>query len=278
MLGLAIIYVVASAYGSARWRATTRRLRERLNADHFPVRQPKVDFSKLKALPPPVQRYFRTVLTDGQPVVTGGHVQHIGTFNMSETAEQWKPFTSRQWVAPYHPGFVWDGQITVLPGLSVRVHDAYVAGEGILHASLLGVISLADLRGEGKLAEGELMRYFAEAVWYPTALLPGQGVQWKAVNDSSAFGTLTDGDVSITLLFTFGKDSLIETVRTEARGRTVSGKIVPTPWYGRFWNYQEQGGMLIPTDGEVAWRLPEGNKPYWRGRITDLDYNFAQPH
>ena len=54
------------------------------------------------------------------------------------------------------------------------------------------------------------MRYLAEAVWYPTALFPGQGVQWKAVNDSSAFGTLTDGDVSITLLFTFGKDGLFD--------------------------------------------------------------------
>ena len=29
-------------------------------------------------------------------------------------------------------------------------------------------------------------------------------------------------------------------------------------------------------DGEVAWLLPEGPKPYWRGRITSLRYEFAQ--
>jgi hypothetical protein len=57
-------------------------------------------------------------------------------------------------------------------------------------------------------------------------------------------------------------------VGTEARGRTVDGEVVPTPWQGRFWNYDERGGMWVPLDGEVAWLLPEGAKPYWHGHIT----------
>jgi hypothetical protein len=56
----------------------------------------------------------------------------------------------------------------------VRVHYAYVTGEGILHVPLLGLFSLVDMRGGSDLAEGELMRFFAEAAWYPTALLPTQ--------------------------------------------------------------------------------------------------------
>jgi hypothetical protein len=35
-------------------------------------------------------------------------------------------------------------------------------------------------------------------------------------------------------------------------------------------------GICIPTEGEVAWLLPEGPKPYWRGRITSLRYEFAK--
>jgi hypothetical protein len=34
--------------------------------------------------------------------------------------------------------------------------------------------------------------------------------------------------------------------------------------------------MRVPLDGEVAWLLPEGPKPYWRGRIAEIDYEFAQ--
>jgi hypothetical protein len=226
-------------------------------------------------LPAPVRRYFRVVLKEGQPVVSGVRVRHTGTFNMGETTDQWKPFTSDQKVVAQRPGFDWDGRVAMMPGVPVRVHDAYVAGEGILHASLLGLFPVVDLRGTGDVAEGELMRFFAEAAWYPTALLPSQGVRWEAVDDRSAYAALTEGDISITMLFTFNEQGLIETVRAEARGRTVGDKVVPTPWQGRFWNYQERGGMRVPLDGEVAWLLPEGAKPYWRGAITEIAYEFA---
>jgi hypothetical protein len=276
VLALAAIYAVAFAYGAARWKAHTRELRARLDSARSPVRQQTVDFSELEGLPDPVRRYFRTVLEDGQSVVSGATVQHDGTFNMSETDEQWKPFASEQQVVTSRPGFVWNGRVTVLPGLPARVHDAYVAGEGILRVALLGLVPVADLRGEGALAEGELMRYFAEATWYPTALLPSQGVTWEAVDDRSAYGTLTDGDTEVTMLFTFDERGLIDTVRADARGRTVDGEIVPTPWRGRFWNYEERNGMVVPLDGEVAWLLPEGEKPYWRGHITDLSHELAR--
>ena len=119
----------------------------------------------------------------------------------------------------------------------MRVHDAYIAGEGILHASLFDLFSLVKLHGAGEIAEGELMRFFAEAAWYPTALLPSQGVQWGAVDDRSASGTLTEGALRLTLLFTFHDGGLIDTIRAEARGRTVGGQVFRTPWQGRFWNY-----------------------------------------
>ncbi len=95
-------------------------------------------------------------------------------------------------------------------------------------------------------------------------------------DDHSANATLTEGDISITMLFTFDKQGLIDTVNAEARGRTVGSKVVPTPWQGRFWNYAERGGMRVPLDGEVAWMLPEGAKPYWRGHITQIAYGPAQ--
>jgi hypothetical protein len=91
----------------------------------------------------------------------------------------------------------------MMPGLPVRVHDAYVAGEGTLHASLVGLFTVVDMRGTRDVDEGELMRFFAEATWYPTALLPSQDVRWEAVDNHLAYATLEEGDISITMLFTF---------------------------------------------------------------------------
>jgi len=279
VVAVSVIVVAVAAvvvYGALRWDEGTRELRARLEAARIPVKPEVVDFRELEGLPAPVQRYFRAVLKEGQPMVSGVRVQHCGTFNMGETSERWKPFTSDQRVITRRPGFDWNGRVAMMPGLSVRVHDAYVAGEGILHAALLGLFSVVKLRGTREVAEGELMRFFAEAAWYPTALLPSQGVRWEEVDIRSARATLVDGSVGVTMLFSFNEDGTVDTVRAEVRGRTVGDQIIPTPWQGRFWNYQQQDGMLVPLDGEVAWLLPEGAKPYWRGRITEIAYEFVQ--
>lgn len=276
VVALAAIPVLGAwLYGAYRWNVGTRELRARLDADRVLVQPKTVDLSELEGLPTPVRRYFRAVLEEGQPMVTAVRVRHTGTFNMGETSDQWKPFTSDQRVVTQRAGFDWNGRVAMLPGLPVRVHDAYVAGEGILHASVLGLFPVVQMRGTGEVAEGELMRFFAEAAWYPTRLLPSQDVRWEAVDEFSANATLAEGGISITMLFTFNQQGLIDTARAEARGRTVGGNVVPTPWQGRFWNYEERGGMRVPLDGEVAWILPEGEKPYWRGHITGISYEFA---
>ncbi len=273
---LAVIVAGSVIAGTFHWRSVTRDLRAELEAARQPVNPAPVDFQELDSLPPPVQRYFRLALTEGQPRLSGARVRHEGTFNMGEDVDRWKPFSSDQQVITSRPGFDWNARVDVAPGLHARVHDAYVAGEGLLRASLLGLVPLVNLRGDGVVAEGELMRFLGEATWYPTALLPGPGVRWDAVDDRSATVTLTDGSNSVTLLVAFNEQGLVESVRSESRGRMVGDSIVPTPWEGRFWNYEDRDGMKVPIEGEVAWVLPAGAKPYWRGRITELVYEFAR--
>jgi hypothetical protein len=276
VLGLAAIVTVALIYGSRRWESATKKMRAKMEAARLPVGRKTFSPDELIGLPAPVQKYFRATLRDGQSIVSGVHVELSGTINMSATGEKWKKFTSTQRVIAQRPGFDWEGRIEMMPGVTARVHDAYVAGEGVLHATLFGLVSLANLRGTPEIAQGELMRFLAEAAWYPTALLPSQGVQWKAIDDFSANATLKDGETTLTLLFRFDENGLIESVRAEARGRTVAGTAIPTPWKVRWNNYELRDGMCIPTEGEVAWLLPEGPKPYFRGRITNLRYEFAQ--
>jgi hypothetical protein len=276
LVALVLMLVALSAYGSWRWTQGTQALLVQLEAVRVPPLPTRYDVREIEGLPPPVQRYFRTALKDGQAIITAASVKHTGTFNMGEGADQWKPFTSQQRVITKRPGFVWDGRIVMMPGLPVHVHDAYVAGEGILHPALLGLFTLAELRSTVEVAQGELMRFFIEALWYPTALLPSQGVRWEAVDERSANATLADGLLQLTLLFRFNDEGLIESGVAQARGRTVGGNIVMTPWEGRFSDYQQRDGMLVPISGEVAWLTPEGRKPYWRGAATALSYEYAK--
>jgi hypothetical protein len=274
-LGVAAGAAAAAAYGTAAWAAGTRSLRARLEAARERGGAGVVDLRRADDVPPPVRRYLRRVLRDGQPMVAAARIGHRGTFNMSAGGDRWVPFRSDQLVICRRPGFDWDARIALAPGVSVRVHDAYVAGEGILHAALLGLLPLARQRGGGDFAADELMRFLAEAPWYPTSLLPGDRVTWRAEGERAATVALADADRVVELRYTFGADDLVEAVYASERGRTVGGRTIRTPWQGRFWNYAERGGMMVPLDGEVAWLLPEGARPYWRGRIVDIAHDLA---
>jgi hypothetical protein len=284
-LGLALCSLAVAAfglwtYGSKRWaasiRALTRRLETARIVDKVPPAHPlRFDLRELEGLPAPVQRYFRLVLKEGQPIVSAVTIDMAGTFNMSAIAEHWKPFTSRQRVVTRRPGFLWDAQVSALPGLVVRVVDSYIAGSGLLHAAILGLVTVAKVSGKGEIARGEFMRFVAEGAWYPTALLPSQGVRWEAIDDRSAGATIADGPLTLTLLFRFNDAGLIESVRAEARGAMVGSKVVMMPWECSLSDYEVREGVTVPITGEAAWLRSEGRKPYFRGTIRSLTYEFA---
>lgn len=301
MSGLQLLVVVICAvvvglpllgvWGTRRWRRATARLVDRLEASRARIGAPRYHGAReLPGLPPPVQRYFRAVLREGQPLIAAATVEHRGEFNLGARRALWRPFRSWQRVVLRRPGFVWDGVVAAAPGLPVRVHDAYVAGEGLLRPALLGLVPLTELRSRspepGGVAHGELMRFLAEAAWYPTALLPSQGVRWSAVDGmdgrdgieaaSQARATLQDGEVEVTLTFRFAADGTIDSVYSPARGRTAKGTVQLTPWEGRWSDWQRHDGVRVPHAGEVAWITPQGRQPYWRGRIGMLRYEFAR--
>jgi hypothetical protein len=278
---LVVIAIGMRAVGGARWAKLIRTHTTQLESGNVDAsaRLPspaRFDAHELEGLPTPVQRYFRAVLTDGQPIIAAATIEMTGSMNMSATAEQWKPFTSRQRVVTRKPGFLWDARVVMFPGLPVHVEDSYIAGHGRLIAKLFGLFSVADSQGTGEIARGEFMRYFAESPWYPTSLLPSQGVRWEAADDSSAHASLTDGSLTLTLLFRFNDAGLIAAMRAEARGARVGkdGVMVMLPWDCALLDYQPQGGMLIPITGEAAWVRPEGRKVYFVGHVKKLSYEF----
>ncbi len=274
IIGILIIVSlgIAAIYGSYRWQSDTDKLRAELTNGQRTIKPQIYDEKELEGLPAPVQRFFRTVIKDGQAIVSAVKLSQQGLFNMSETENKWSPFTATQLVITQRPGFDWDARIQMAPGVNAFVHDTYLLGEGSLHASLLGLFTVAKMHGAPENNQGELLRFFAEATWYPTALLPSQGVRWDAIDDTSARATLTDGATTVSLVFQFNAEGAIATCRAEARYRD---KLTAMPWSGRFWEYSVRNGMLIPLEGEVGWEYPEGIRLYFKGRITEIDYEFA---
>ncbi|MDZ7373084.1 MAG: hypothetical protein ONB23_03850 [candidate division KSB1 bacterium] len=275
LLVLVGILVLANVGGSRRWKAKVASLTSRLESNRVHPLRPNAEWSELEFLPPPVQRYLRLVLPKRASIIACVRLKHAGTFNLGQEKARWVPFESDQRVVTRRPGFVWNARLRVFPALLIRVVDAYVAGQGLLEASLLGLVPIASQPPSKELSEGELLRFLAETPWYPTALLPGQGIVWTALDDRHALASLRDGELVAELVFEFGTDGLISSVRTDARYRFVQGKPVQTAWEGFFSHYDRVNGVLIPREGAVQWMIDGRPVPYWRARITEIEFEFV---
>lgn len=262
-----LIGFAALVYGTFRWKAGTRELRRHLDAARRPLAPAP------SALPTPVARYLGLALPPNHPPIAAVNLSHNGTFNLGSQSPHWSPFDSTQRVVTDRPGFDWDARIHMAPGVDAYVHDAYVDGVGILQVEALAVLPMVDLRGSSEVAQGELQCFLAESPWYPTRL---RDLDWQPIDANSARATLQDGDTTAVLTFHFNADGLIDTVRADARPRLVNGVPTPTPWEGRFWDYKRSEGILVPTEGEVSWLLPDGPYPYWRGHLTHIDFQFEK--
>jgi hypothetical protein len=220
-----------------------------------------------------VVRYFEFALTPGQPLIRRARIEHRGEFRGALDAA-WSPFHSVQHFTLDRPGFVWDARIEMAPLVTVRVRDSYIDGRAGMLARIGGLIPVVDQEGTPALNSGALHRYFLESAWFPTALLPSQGVRWEPIADTSARAILTDAGITLSMVVHFGEQD--EIVRVEAdRMRDVDGAGVPTPFIAHVGEYGRVGEMMIPVVGEVEWILPEGRFSFWRGRITAVEYEYA---
>ena len=279
IIGVVLVLLVLAASaavweGRRRWHAATADLRRRL--------QPAVTFSEaevfseaeLRGLPSPVARYFRAALREGQPIIRRARILWQGEFNMGKPGkDNWKPFTATQDFVPGAPGFLWDARIAFVPGIPVLVCDGFVEGAGSMRGAVLGVVPVVSVEGTPEVAAAALQRYLGEAAWFPTALLPSQGVTWVPIDDERARATISAHTTTVSLEFSFGQDGLIASVfapdRTYDDGTNPP---VPRPWMARILRYEERHGMKIPAEAFVAWQLPDGPFQYWRGRPEQVEY------
>jgi hypothetical protein len=269
---LAVGAAVGIAIGTKRWNRDSAAAVKRLYADGRALEAPLGDLPE--DLPEPMKRYFRFALAARQPPVGRTFIRWSGELAMSGGA-MWQPFAAEQHFTGNPPGFVWDATVRVAGLLPIRVRDAYVNGAGASEAAIASAVPLNGQRGTREVAEASLMRYLAEAVWFPTALLPRPGLSWSIIDADTARATLTDRGIQVAVDFHFGAGGEIVGCAAD-RHRAVGGRTVLTPWRGYYRNYRRVQGMMTPMAAEVAWVLSGQTTPVWRGHPTDIEYQFAE--
>ena len=122
-------------------------------------------------------------------------------------------FTASQVTSPSLSEYVWDARFSLMPLLYLRVIDSFVGGRGAGQVALLSAVPIGSAGGTTEMNSSSLHRFLAEAVWYPTALLPIPALSWTLIDDASALVTLTQGAISVSLEFRFNQCDEVESVR-----------------------------------------------------------------
>lgn len=274
LAALLVTIAAALAFGAWRWaRDDDDVARRLLEGGATPA---AYDTTELAGLPAPVQRYFRRVLAHGQAHVVRARLVQTGSFLVRETPKTWAPFRATETFRVRPPAFVWRASMPMAPGMTAFVRDRYLDGRGAMRVELAKVVPIVDQRDTPEMASGALVRYLAEAPWFPTALLPSAGVRWEGLDDSTARATLTDAGVSVSMDFVFAPGGEITRGYTMSRARVDARGVRYLPWGGRYAGWTRHGGLLVPTTAEVAWQVDGRWEPYWIGRVDSVVYEWAR--
>lgn len=282
ILAATVVVVVAGtalalASGAIVWRRSSRHLVSRLLGSAHPQQggPDKGTAVVPNDLPAPVERYFTFAIPSQTDRLHTARIRWTGEFQLRPGAG-WRSFEAEQYFTVSPPGFVWDARIDMIPLVPVRVRDSYIAGQGTMLGRVGGLVTVVSQGGSPEIASSALARWLGEAVWFPTALLPyatqSEGVQWQAMDDSTARATIRDGGSEVSAEFHFAPTGEI-TRMTALRYRDVDGASVLTPFEGVYRDYARRNGIMIPMFAEVAWLLPEGRFAYWRGHPADVAYD-----
>lgn len=273
--GAATIAIVAAIFiGRAHENTRTDRLIQTLVQNAQPNAN-AIDFAPLTELPPPVLRYFKHVLKDGQKVIKTVEMHQSGTLRTAPDTDKWFPFTARQIVAPFATSFIWDAYVQTPLATHLQVLDSYRNGAGSGRITFLSAFPIATETDTPELNAGALHRYLAEAVWYPTALLPQAGVVWTPIDNYTALATLTDNNTTVSLEFRFNASGEVISIYTPGRFGRFDGKYRQLPWEGHFRNYQLHAGIRVPRYGEVGWYVNGKLHIVWKGNLQKVLYTFS---
>ena len=229
-------------------------------------------FNDIEGLPEPVQRYFKYALKDGQEYIRFVRLKQVGEFRMKEN-QSWMPIKAEQYFTTEDPAFIWRVKFTMAPFIWIDGRDMYYQGKGIMLIKILSTITVANATGR-EMDISSLIRFLAEAPWFPTALLPSDYLEWKEIDSNSARAVIKDNGYTALGIFTFNEKGEIIKFVTNDRYMEADGKYFKEQWAGYYRNYQEIEGMKIPMEGEVEWNLSDKDLPYAKLKITDIQYNI----
>jgi len=245
----------------------------RTDLEKFPPKKTDIfTEANITLLPEPVQRYIR-------------YCGYLGTEKMSNVCIEWKDVNlkmapNKKWTeikcyqynSVSEPTRIVYMKSRIMGLFSFEGRDKYQNGQGNMHIKLLKRFTVANALGKEMNRSG-MVTVLAEALFVPSYIL-NTYITWQSIDSNSAKATLSFNGESVSGIFYF--NDIGEMIFFTSNDRYMSekdGSYSNIPWSVEVSDYNEINGIKIPGFVKAMWNFKKGSFKYFKGRITNIEYN-----
>jgi hypothetical protein len=266
---LIILVAVVLAAAHARFVHRVEAEARTLLTAASPPEEKVIGLGELEPLPAPVRRWLERSGVVGRPRATTVRLRQRGELRTKPDGG-WMPARAEQYFSLDPPAFLWRVDATMMRLIPIAGRDEYAGGHGRMLIKAGSLVNVVDA-GDAKIAEGALLRYLAEIIWFPSAAL-ARDVAWQAIDAAHARATLRDGGLNVSAVFTF--DAQGRVVRFDASRYLGGGPDARlTPWFATCSAWRTFEGVEVPAKGEVGWALAAGPFISFRWEVVEVQFD-----
>ncbi|ACL20919.1 conserved hypothetical protein [Desulfitobacterium hafniense DCB-2] len=266
-----MIFIVCAAVTTIAKFQFAQRVAEEVDQFYKGIEdaQGTVQLSDLEKLPPAVQKWLLHSQVVGKERVIAARTKQEISLRL-KADQPWMKGEVEQYFRMAEPGFIWHTDIQMAPLLHISGRDKYVDGYGKMLIKALSLVTVAD--GQGKeIDQGSLLRYLAEMMWFPAAAL-NDYIQWRELSDTSAEATMSYEGVTASGIFTFNEQGEVLSFEAERYGE-FDGEYRLETWACTIQEHQGFKGMIVPSQGDLIWKLDSGDFQWYHFKVKELEYN-----
>jgi Family of unknown function (DUF6544) len=225
-----------------------------------PLTKSPVGAADIAHLPAAAQRYMHFMGVVGRPR-DGWFRAHLhGRFRMRR-GQKFMPCESWQYNSAADIARLFHMRIDFAGFVPMVGRDSYVRGQGRMHGTLLGLVTVADAHGP-ETDMSELTTYLNDAVMMAPSMLLRPEVHWTEVDDDSFAVALTDADTTVTARVFLDEQGAPRDFSTNDRYADLPGGLVRAEWTTPIAGWVRADGRAVPTLGAAVWHLPDGPLTY----------------
>ncbi len=176
-------------------------------------------------LPSVVQKWLERSNIIGKEVIQTVHLKQKGEMR-TKLDGSWMPVEAEQYFTVEKPGFIWIGDVEAAPFVYFSGRDKYEEGRGHMLIKVLSLYLVVNSIGK-EIDQGNLLRYLAEIVWFPSAALSNY-IAWEELDSTSAKVTMSYSGITASGVFAFNADGDEENGYREFEGIRISAKSTVT--------------------------------------------------